>query len=90
MNLGDTDPDVFITSISFDENMVIIQYAERREQSRAAAIARSIMIDAEQVTEEVDELQEVARALVDKGVLLIRNPPKRLRRPTEVEDDEDA
>lgn len=80
--------DVVVTSITLEEDFIVLQYVERREQSSAAALARSIMIDMKEAEEEVEELREIAATLIDKGMLLIRNPPKRLREPEPEPEDE--
>lgn len=73
-------PSVVFSSVMFGENEVNIQYMEIREQSRAASMARSITIQGDSIQEEMEELEALLAAIVDKGSLLIRNPPKRMRR----------
>lgn len=70
--------DILIIAISFlEEDLIQIQYAEMRDRSQAAAVQRSIMIDAQYLVEgELETLLEAARELVDKGLILIRNPPE--------------
>jgi hypothetical protein len=60
-----------------DEDLIQVQYAEERDRSSAAAVQRSIMIDTQFLVEgEVETLLDAARDLVDKGLVLIRNPPQ--------------
>lgn len=87
-----SDSDVLIIAISFlDEDLIQIQYAEERDRSSAAAVQRSIMIDTKfLVAGEVEALLEDARDLVDKGLLLIRDPPQvRTRRDIGDEEEDD-
>lgn len=76
-----------ISLITFlPDGLIQIQYSEERDYSEAAAIMKSIVVDTKFLDGESEQLLDVAREIVDKGLLLIRNPPK-TRREREDEDD---
>ncbi len=85
-----SDSETLIVAISFlDEDLIQVQYAEERDRSSAAAVQRSIMIDTKFLVEgEVEALLDAARELVDKGLILIRNPPQ-VRAPRGTVDEEE-
>lgn len=86
----------------FDEQEVIVEsvvfvptgalqltYYETSDLGEYVAYQRVLTVDAEQIAEEVTELQELLRDVIDKAWVLKRNPPKRLRRrEQEAPDDE--
>lgn len=71
-------PEVVVTSVSFGDDTVEVTYAERREQSEQVGVLRSMLIARELVEDEVEELLDAARAIVDRGWVAIRNPPDRV------------
>lgn len=73
-------PSVLISSVMFGENEINIQYMEIREQSRVASMARSITIQADALEAEMEQLEELLQDIIDKGSILVRNPPKRMKR----------
>lgn len=84
-------PEVVVESVSFSEHALQITYFERADLTEYVTLQRALLIDVQQVKEEVEELQDVLRDLVDKALLLKRNPPKRLkRRPRPVEEGDDG
>lgn len=89
--------EVVVSTVTFADDVISIQYIEAREQTNAAALARSIVIDAEHIVEEMNDLHDLCVEIIDKGLTLIRNPPKKVRsarysgdavETDDVEDDE--
>jgi hypothetical protein len=78
--------DIIITGLMIGEDFINVQYAEPREQARAVSITRSMTIDLEHVEEEMNLLLDTMQDIIDKGALLIRNPPQRIRRRTATDD----
>lgn len=87
-------PDVMIENVSFSEHALQITYFERTDLTEYVSVQKAMLIDVEHITEEVDELQDLLREIVDKALVLKRNPPKRLKRRSrprsEEEDDDEA
>ncbi len=79
MRIPDGEPDVTITSVNFQRGIINIQYVEARETSDSVSIGRSMVIDTELVEEEVTEVEDLLRDIVDKGLLALRNPPQKVR-----------
>lgn len=72
--------DVDIHSVLFrPDDRVEITYAEKREQSEAIAVVRTIVIDRAKFEEDVSDLETAAFELVDLGLEALRNPPERER-----------
>lgn len=72
-------PSLFIATLRFSDGLIHIDYVDEEKQSPVAWETSTISIDIQEIEEEVQELQELLGELVDKGKLLIRNPPRRLR-----------
>lgn len=72
------EPAVFVSAVRFDGASVAIDYFEHLKQTTIAAIGETIMIDATQIEDAVQELQEFLVELVDRGQVMIRNPPKKI------------
>lgn len=72
-----SDNSVQIASVTFlSETVIQVQYSEEREYTPAAALMRSLVIDTEFLVEdEVETLSEAILDIIDKALLLIRNPP---------------
>jgi hypothetical protein len=81
-------PEVLIEQVSFSEQAIQITYFERKDLTEFVTVQHAMLVDVEQVQDEVDEIQDLLREIVDKALVLKRNPPKRLRRPRPVEDDD--
>lgn len=79
--------DVLVSTVTFGEDAISIQYVEAREQTNAAGLARSLIIDADHIKEEMADLHDLCVEIIDRGLTLIRNPPKRLRRGDVMPDD---
>lgn len=75
-------PHVAISGVMFGEDEIVVQYIEGREASRAAYMARSLTIKIDYIQEEMDQLEELLGDIIDKGSILVRNPPKKVRRST--------
>lgn len=60
-----------------------LTYYEQTDMSEFVAYQRVLTIDMDHIVEEVEELQELLRDIIDKAWVLKRNPPKRLRRVKE-------
>lgn len=73
-------PNVVVSSVMFGEEEINIQYMEPRESSRAAYKTKAITIKTLHIEDELDQLVELLEDIIDKGELLIRNPPQRVRR----------
>lgn len=71
---------IAITGVMFGDGVINIQYVEERESTNAVMIARSMTVEMEHIAAEVDDLAELIEQIVDKGLLMLRNPPKRIRR----------
>lgn len=74
-----TESEIFVSAVRFADNAVQIDFYESRKQSPVAAIGETMMIDVDYIKDEAQELQEFLVDLLDKGHILIRNPPKRLK-----------
>lgn len=85
----------------FDEQEVIVEsviiiptgalqitYFEQSDMSEYVAYQRVLTVDSDQIGEEMQELQELLQAIIDKAWVLKRNPPKRLRRVPQTEESE--
>lgn len=86
-------PQVVIQSVNFQPGIINIQYAEERETNDFVSIGRSLVVDVEQIPDELAELDELLRDVIDKALLLLRNPPKKIRSRaggTEAETDDEA
>jgi hypothetical protein len=83
------ESDLIIQSVIFGENGVEISFAERRDQSLQVALFKNIAIDMEFVKEEVEDVLDTLRDVVDKAHVILRNPPKKVRRREPLVDDED-
>lgn len=81
------------------EGWVEIAYAEKHKQGDYAGIMEQIVVDVKgaKCRDEVDELVELAREIVDLGKISIRNPAdsidprtriKKRRAPVPVDDDD--
>lgn len=81
------EPEVLISSVSFTDSTISIGYVERRKQTAVAGIYETMTIDIEEVKEDAAELEEMLLDLLDKGHLLIRNPPQKLRRGAALVDE---
>lgn len=70
--------DVQVSSVTFlAEDVLQIQYSEEREVTKAAAMMRSIIIDTEFLEDgELNDLVSLVEDIIDKALLLIRNPPQ--------------
>jgi hypothetical protein len=68
-------PDVIVTAIQFGDEVINIQYAERRKQSQFGGVIESATYEVDYIEEDVEELQQNAVDLVDTILRLIRNPP---------------
>lgn len=73
---------VAVSSVMFGDGVLNIQYVEGREQTRTVMVSRSMSIDMEAIPEKVEQLAELLEDIVDEGLVLLRNPPKRVRRPS--------
>ncbi len=84
------DSSVSVHSVTMQPGVLNIQYSEERESNEYVVVARSVVIDAEQIEEEYTELEELLRDIIDKALLILRNPPKTIRKRTrEREEEED-
>jgi hypothetical protein len=81
------EPAILVSSVSFSDGAISIGYIERRKQTPVAAIMETMMIETEEIKEEAAELEELIIELIEKGHLLIRNPPQRLRRGAALVDE---
>ena len=86
--------DVLIHSITFTDEAVTIVFAEKRDTSRYVAMGKQITFDRSRLDEEVEEVLDSVRDLLDQAQILHRNPPKRIRRERgrsieEFEEDEE-
>lgn len=66
--------EVIVTSISFSEAAVEIQFLERRDQSEKAGLMKSMVLDRATFSRQIDEIEDNVVDLVDDGLLEIRNP----------------
>lgn len=82
-------PQIMVQSVSFQGGVLNIQYAEARETNDFVSIARSLLVDLEQVETEVQELDELLRDIIDKALLILRNPPKKIRVPRRSDRDDE-
>ena len=74
--------DTFVTNVAFGAETIEITFMEKREQSEAIMMARTIVMDLN--TEErlivYSELQDRLRDLIDWGIIELRNPPPQEQR----------
>jgi hypothetical protein len=86
MTMGE-EPEILVSSVTFSDGAISIGYIERRKQTPVAAIMETMMIETEEIKEEAAELEELVIELIEKGHLLIRNPPKKMRRGAALVDE---
>lgn len=95
--------EVLIASISFGEGAVEIAYMEKRQQADDAGLVSTLIVDRNKFTDQVTTILDEAEEIIDKGLLMIRNPeesfdprkrigsrPARPQSETEVDDGEEA
>lgn len=71
--------EVFVTSISFREDAMEIGFLENREQAELGAVYKTIVVSIEADEDfplMYSDLQSLARDIIDRGYIAIRNPPK--------------
>lgn len=59
------------------DGLVDITYMEEREQSDVIGHAHTLLIDVASVPQELDDALDALQDIIDKGLLIIRNPPSR-------------
>lgn len=71
---------MFINSIEFGADSIMIAYQERHNQSESTSIMSTMIvaIDTEERAIVYEELQEALRELVDDGYINLRNPAQEL------------
>ena len=71
--------ELFVTSVSFREDALEISFLENREQGEHSAVYKTIVVSIE-ADEDIplmySDIQSLARDIVDRGYVSIRNPPK--------------
>jgi hypothetical protein len=79
--------DFFAISVAFQENYILeIQYVEKQEQTDGVGIVRQMSINTnnEELEGIYEELQDTLRDIVDRGMVILRNPPQVVRGNTVV------
>ncbi len=84
-----------IMSISMLESGVQITYVDHNDQSDYVELVKSIVVDekVEGAAEDIADIIDAARSIIDAGHLELRNPPKKFtgrRRRREVVEEEDG
>lgn len=68
--------EVQVGSVTFvADNVIQIQYSEEHETTKAAALMRTVVVDTDYLNGEDKELIELIQDIIDKTLLMIRNPP---------------
>lgn len=72
--------DMFVNSIEFGADSLIVYYQERHDLNESTNLAKTmvVLIDSEEREIYYEELQRVAREIVDDGYINLRNPPQEL------------
>lgn len=79
-DLDVSGPQVLVTGVQFQENLVEITYTESREQQDRIAMVRVLVFDAGLADTELGEIQESLRELVDQILIKMRRDPPALGR----------
>ena len=72
MTFGENDP--IVNSIVFGDRMIEISYQEPRDQTAQVMMVRTLAIDNLAVPDEMGELLDAVRQLLDAALVLARNP----------------
>lgn len=59
------------------DGLVDVTYMEEREQSDLVGHAHTLLVDVASVPGELDEVLDAIQDLIDKALLIRRNPPSR-------------
>lgn len=70
--------DITILTAQFGESGVEVTYLEERDQAEKATLIRSIMLSADLVAVELQEIMDLLQDAVDKGILHIQAVPDSL------------
>lgn len=80
--------DVLVQGISFrPDGLIELTYVEARDATETAQVFRTAIFERKLCETSLDEIESDLRDLVDEVATAIRNPPKRLGREKD-EDDE--
>lgn len=69
------DPEVFVHSVMFRiDDMVEITYLEKRHQTERAGASTSVVAEWDDVKDDIEDIQEALRDLIDRIWERIRHP----------------
>lgn len=71
---------VIFQAVTFGSGAIEVAYAEGRDMNGPVAEYRTIVIPAELVIDELNEVFDSLGALLDRALTIKRNPPERVRR----------
>lgn len=75
----DAENDLIFQAITFGGGAVEVSYMEQRDADGPVNEIRTIVVPGELVADELTEVYDALQQLVDRALLLRRNPPDRLR-----------
>ena len=67
-------------SLMFRDNLVEVSFTEEGDRGDGVARIQTLIIDGRKVRDEHEELMDALGSFVDAALVVLRNPPERLRR----------